>query len=140
MKESFAEFPAGVIAEHEEPDFLVHGEERVVGIEIVHYVRGYSANGSKLRWREELQDQVVRSAKQKFEAEFHTPLSVRFHWFHHRLLRGAEVDSLATRFLNLSQLMNLLNWTIASQSPQTIVSRSAISLPAFPFVEKHHRR
>jgi hypothetical protein len=101
VKKFFAEFPVGVISEHEEPDFLIQGEQHVVGIELVQYVRGYSESGSKLRWREELQDQVVRAAKQKFEAEFHTPLSVHFHWFHHRLLRGAYIDSLANAISKL---------------------------------------
>lgn len=76
----------------EEPDFLVCSGKKNWGIELVQYVRGQGKGGSRLRWREELHDQIVASAQKKHEARSAIVLSVNVHWFHHRELRGSDVE------------------------------------------------
>src|SRR5215203_5794952 len=84
--------PSGTVSADEEPDFLVWSGEKNCGIELVQYVRGQGKGGSRLRWREELHDQIVASAQKKHEARSLTALSVHVHWFHHRELRGSDVE------------------------------------------------
>ncbi|HKG61647.1 MAG TPA: hypothetical protein VKB05_17955 [Pyrinomonadaceae bacterium] len=84
--------PSGAVIADEEPDFLVWNGEKNWGIELVQYVRGQNKGGSRLRWREELHDQIVASAQLKHEARSPIALSVHVHWFHHRELRGSDVE------------------------------------------------
>ena len=82
-KSLYGGLPSGMVIASEEPDFLVWNGEKNCGIEIVQYVRGQGKNGSRLRWREELHNQIVGSAKLKHEARSAIALSVHVHWFHH---------------------------------------------------------
>ena len=92
VKALYGGLPSGIVIPSEEPDFLVWNGEKNCGIEIVQYVRGQGKNGSRLRWREELHNQIVGSAKLKHEARSAIALSVHVHWFHHRELRGSDVE------------------------------------------------
>jgi hypothetical protein len=92
VKSRYTAFPSGTLIADEEPDFLVRDAEKNCGIEIVQYVRGQGKGGSRLRWREELHDQIVASAQKKHEARSIITLSVHVHWFHHRELQGRDVE------------------------------------------------
>jgi hypothetical protein len=92
VKYLYGALPSGTMIADEEPDFLVSNGDRNCGIEIVQYVRGQGKDGSRLRWREQLHDQIVASAKSKHEARSAIALSVHLHWFHHRELRGSDVE------------------------------------------------
>lgn len=91
VKSLYSKFPRGTVVADEEPDFLIVNGE-TCGIEIVQYVRGQDKGGSPIRWREELHNQIVAAAKTKYERQSDIPLSVHLHWFHHRELRGSDVD------------------------------------------------
>ncbi len=92
VKSRYPAFPSGTLIADEEPDFLIRGAEKNCGIEIVQYVRGQGKGGSRLRWREELHDQIVARAKLKHETRSANVLSVHLHWFHHRELRRNDVE------------------------------------------------
>ena len=92
VKSLYAKFPPGTVVANEEPDFVVFNGEISCGIEIVQYVRGQGKGGSPIRWREELHDQIVDSAQTKYQAQSGIALSVHLHWFHHRELRGSDIE------------------------------------------------
>lgn len=95
VKLLYAKFPPGSVVSDEEPDFLVTNEQTTCGIELVQYVRGQGKGGSPIRWREELHHQIIVLAKSKYEAQSAIPVSVHLHWFHHRELRGTDVDRIS---------------------------------------------
>lgn len=90
VKSLYPAFPEGTIIPHEEPDFLISNAEDRVGVEMVQYVRGQGKQGSRSRWHEELHGEIVNLAKARFVAHSAIPLSVRFHWFHHKELKGDD--------------------------------------------------
>jgi len=104
----YAGLPSGAVIADEEPDFLVWNGEKNCGIELVQYVRGQGKGGSRLRWREELHDQIVASAQKKHEARSLTALSVHVHWFHHRELRGSDVEWVSDELSKLVSEYELL--------------------------------
>ena len=101
VKLLYAKFPRGSVVACEEPDFLVTNEQTRCGVEIVQYVRGQGKDGSPIRWREELHDQIIVAAKSKYEARSAIPVSVHLHWFHHRELRGNDVDRISDEICKL---------------------------------------
>ena len=100
VKLLYAQFPQGSVVACEEPDFLITGEQ-TCGIELVQYIRGQGKGGSPIRWREELHDEIVGLAKSKYEAQSAIPVSVHLHWFHHRELRGADIDRISDEICTL---------------------------------------
>ena len=91
---TYFDFPDGKIEEFEEPDFLVSTSARVVGIELVDYVREQGKDGSVLRRDEELHQRIADEARAKFEARNPIPLMVHFIWYGHRHLSKADVKPL----------------------------------------------
>jgi len=67
----------------EAPDFLVESAERVLGIEILDYVRGEAADGSPVRKAEQDHDEVAEIARVAFEADGHCDVAVDFLWSDH---------------------------------------------------------
>lgn len=101
VKLLYVQFPRGTIVECEEPDFLIANEQTTWGVELVQYVRGQGKGGSPIRWREELHEQITVQAKSKYEAESAIPISVHLHWFHHRELRGTDIDRISDEICKL---------------------------------------
>ena len=101
VKLLYVQFPRGKIVECEEPDFLVANEHTICGVELVQYVRGQGKGGSPIRWREELHERIIVQAKSKYEAESAIPVSVHLHWFHHRELRGTDIDRISDEICKL---------------------------------------
>lgn len=108
VKSLYGGLPSEMVIACEEPDFLVWNGEKNCGIEIVQYVRGQGRDGSRLRWREELHNQIVASAKLKHEARSPIVLSVHVHWFHHRELRGSDVEWVSDELSKLVSEYELL--------------------------------
>ena len=71
-------FPTGIIIESESPDFLIEQDTKVIGIEIVDYVRGQNKKKSTKRSNEVLQSKIAIEAKEKFELKYNIPLRVNF--------------------------------------------------------------
>lgn len=71
------DFPEGDIQSFEGPDFLVNTFDKIIGIEIVEYIRGQTINGSLNRHEEVIQHQIAQKAQEKFESISDTPLIVR---------------------------------------------------------------
>src|SRR6266436_3159060 len=88
VKSLYALFPRGDIESSEEPDFLISAETNKIGIELTHYVRGQSSNGSKLRKNEVLRDQIVKLARSRFEDKHEERVSADFHWLRTDLQNG----------------------------------------------------
>jgi|GEM_PF-1943119 len=92
----YGDFPAEVRICHESPDFLVQQKDRVLGIEIVDYVRGQSREGSPKRRNESRRQKIADTAQKEFEATNSVPLAVYFSWLHGRALAKADTERLAT--------------------------------------------
>lgn len=95
FSKNYPEFPAGKIVDHESPDFLIEHDSKVIGIEIVDYIRGQVKGESKERRNEVLWQKVADEARKKFEAKFTDPLLVHFFWNNRHILRQSEISQLA---------------------------------------------
>jgi len=92
---NYPEFPAGEVIDSESPDFLIEQNTKILGIEIVDFVRGQSEGESSDRRNEVLWQKIADEARKKFEAKFDTPLLVHFFWNNRYILRQSEVSQLA---------------------------------------------
>ena len=63
VAQMYPEFPEGEIIEGESPDFQIHQDTRVIGVEIVDYVRGQN-KGESVEWRNEVLWQKVANVAQ----------------------------------------------------------------------------
>jgi len=95
FSKNYPEFPAGKIVDHESPDFLIEHDSKIIGVEIVDYIRGQIKGESAERRNEVLWQKVANEARKKFEAKFTDPLSVRFFWNPRHNLRQSEISQLA---------------------------------------------
>ncbi len=94
-------FPAGKIVDRESPNFLIEQDAKIIGIEIVDYVRGQNKGESEERRNEVLWQKVANEAKEKFEAKHNIPLLVHFLWNKHHNLRQSEISQLAVNAVNI---------------------------------------
>ena len=62
------DFPRGQVRPADPPDFLIVDAGRVVGIELVDYVRGDASGGSLVRKAERDREVVAEIARSAFEA------------------------------------------------------------------------
>ena len=100
---NYPEFPAEEIVDSERPDFLIKQDTKVIGIEVVEYIRGQNQKkgGSKERSNEELWKRVAKEAKKKFEAKYNIPLLVYFNWDERHILRNSEISRLADNIVTI---------------------------------------
>jgi hypothetical protein len=70
------DFPTGIIENTESPDFLISQGSRVIGIEVIDYVRGQDGRGSTHRRNEMLLQELAIRARH--ESLYPYPLVVRF--------------------------------------------------------------
>lgn len=91
----YPDFPSGIIANAERPDFLVSDSSRVTGIEIIDYVRGQDSKGSVYRRNEMLWQEIANKARREFEFLFPDPLMVHFLWRSGQQPRKSEMSDLA---------------------------------------------
>lgn len=102
VKSVYPGFPDGEIhaltGKQEPPDFLVKSKDRVVGIELVDYIRGQGAEGSPLRHEETRRENVIKKAQEEFETEAQLPMEVLFLWhgrFYLSKMKRPALDRLA---------------------------------------------
>jgi len=76
LKSHFKAFPEGDIQPFEAPDFIINKGNKLVGIEVIEYIRGQTDSGSPKRHEEILQHQLAESAKSVFESKHRTCLWV----------------------------------------------------------------
>jgi hypothetical protein len=96
FRQSYPGFPTGAIVDSESPDFLVLGNGRTIGIEVVGYVSGQGKGGSRERLQEKLRKRVVDTARVIFERDHPIPLWVNVFFRPGLQLHGRSVDALAT--------------------------------------------
>lgn len=72
------DFPTGIIENTESPDFLISQGSRVIGIEVIDYVRGQDGRGSIHRRNEMLLQELAIRARHEYESLYPYPLLVRF--------------------------------------------------------------
>ena len=94
-------FPAGKIVCHESPDFLIKQDTKIIGIEIVDYIRGQRKGESEERRNEVLRQEIVDKAKEKFEAKHKIPLITKFSWDKRYLLHQAEISDFADNVVSI---------------------------------------
>jgi hypothetical protein len=98
---NYPEFPAGKIVDSESPDFLIEQGTKIVGIEIVDFIRGQNKGESAERRNEILWKKIANEARSKFEAKFSAPLLVHFFWNNRYILRQSETSQLADSALGI---------------------------------------
>lgn len=91
----FPYFAGETITDSEHPDFLISICDKVIGVELVDYVRGQDKGDSPYRRNEILWQRVADVARAVFESQHREPLMVHFLWHSHRHLRKSEVDAMA---------------------------------------------
>ena len=104
VKSLYEEFPIGVLSSVEEPDFLVVGEGRTVGLELTEYIRGQCGDhGSPLRTQEAIRDRIMSRAEYLFTEKSDAVLSVYAHWHPspEKPLKQSDVERLATEIARL---------------------------------------
>ena len=89
------EFPSGQVVDSESPDFIIDLTPKVLGIEIVEYVRGQNSGESALRRREVVGQKTINRAKDEFYKSSDVPLYIIFSWYPHRYPRQSEITELA---------------------------------------------
>jgi hypothetical protein len=94
-------FPVGEIIDSESPDFLIKQNIKIIGVEIVDFVRGQIEGESIERRNEVLWQKVANTAKEIFETKHNIPLLIHFHWNKRHFLRQAEILRLANDFVRL---------------------------------------
>jgi hypothetical protein len=97
----YSAFPVGEIVDSESPDFLIKQNSKVIGIELVDYIRGQIEGESAERRNEVLWQKVANKAKEIFEVKHNIPLLIHFHWNKSHFLRQAEISQLANDVVRL---------------------------------------
>jgi hypothetical protein len=98
---NYPEFPEGEIVDSESPDFLIKQKERIVGVEIVDFIRGQDKGESADRRNEVLWQKIADEARKRFEAKSDIPLMVHFFWNNRYTLRQSEISQLADNAVSL---------------------------------------
>lgn len=104
FKESFPDFPDGVIKRDEEPDFLIKTESKVVGIEITDYYREKSPQTkSPLQQKLKARRKIVDLAKSAYEKQSSLPLFVHVHFNLHFHCSEREIQGFAEQIAEVVQ-------------------------------------
>lgn len=101
VSQKYPAFPVGEITETESPDFLIKQNTKIIGIEIVDYIRGQSKGESAERRNEVIWQKVANTAKETFESKHNIPLMIHFHWNQSHFLRQSEISQLANDVVQL---------------------------------------
>lgn len=130
----YQDFPSGTIANAERPDFLISGESRVTGIEVVRYMRGQDSGGSDNRRSEILWQQLADEAKREFESNRSAPLMVHFLWHSDRNPRRADVPRMALSAAKI--IAEYMSQTIFEST--RIAGNESVGTPLHAFVSSIH--
>jgi hypothetical protein len=97
-----SEFPEGLVSKSENPDFLIHSADHLIGIELTRLFRKSAPGHSLAREQESLRERVATEAKSRYEAMKRPPIHVSIHFNDQIALRKADVSILATRLIELA--------------------------------------
>ncbi len=89
--------PVGRIENSEEPDFLVHSDERILGVEVTELYRPPEAGKQPLQEAESLQTRIVDQAQSIYEANGGPPLYVSVVFGFYERFNKKDVMALASR-------------------------------------------
>ena len=123
----YPDFPPGRIFDAERPDFLISGETRITGIEVVNYVRGQGSGGSDHLRNEVLWQQIADEARRTFESNRSDPLMVHFSRYSNRYPRKADVPVIAA---NVAE-------AVERHIPEALFERTRISGDDFAHTPAH---
>lgn len=101
VAEIYEKFPIGNIIDSESPDFLIQSSDKIIGVELVDYVRGQAAGDAPDRRNERLWEMIADEAKTVFESQHNESLEVIFHWYAHRYPRKSEISRLANEAVSI---------------------------------------
>lgn len=95
VRQIYPAFPVGEIADNESPDFLIRKNTKIIGVELVDYIRGENKGESIERRNEVLWQKIANVAKKSFESKHNIPLMIHFHWNQRHFLRKSEISHLS---------------------------------------------
>jgi hypothetical protein len=95
------DFQFSVITDCESPDFLVGFESRVLGVEMVDYIRSQNNGEAANRRKEIVWQKIVDAARENFEKDNNVLLIANFHWYPHKFPSQSEVTVLASYISSL---------------------------------------
>lgn len=101
FKSFIADLPDGRLEPTEEPDFLVHCEHRVIGIELTELHRGTRPGQVPQQASEAMRNRVVARAKELYDARNQPPVLVSFFLDDRVHIKKSEVEQLATALADL---------------------------------------
>lgn len=101
FKTFVADFPDGRIESTEEPDFLVHGANRVVGIELTDLHRETPRGQVPEQAREAMRHRVVARAQELYAKRDLPPVLATFLLDDRILIKKTEVEGLAKEYADL---------------------------------------
>lgn len=101
FKSFIADFPDGRLEPTEEPDFLIHCNNRVVGIELTDLHRETPPGQVPQQAREAMRNRVVTRAKELYDARCLPPVLVSFHLDDRIHVQKSEVEQFAAELAAL---------------------------------------
>lgn len=101
VAEIYPGFPEGEINNSESPDFIIKQDNKIIGIELVDYVRGQNEGESLKRRNEILHENLIKKAREKFESKHHIPLMIRIIWKENHSFHQSEITELAKDVVSL---------------------------------------
>lgn len=126
FKEVCPSFPEGKIESTEKPDFIVHTQENLLGIEHTEIYQLGPSDGTSLQAQDSLAQKVVEKAHSLYLEQHSQPLLVQIHFNHRIRLRKTEVDRLA------KAIMHLVETTPIEPGLSITIMRSAENSINFP--------
>lgn len=132
FKESFSDFPEGILCFDDNPDVLVKTREGFLGIE---HTRLYRA---ALKEQESLEQRIVDRAKEMYEVSGGPPLYVNVLFDQNVRLRVKEIESIATslhalvcRYVpDVGERVNLEGWRFVSRGFSPAVTMIFLDRPS----------
>src|SRR5260221_6408038 len=97
----YADFPKSEPVLSESPDFLFCEGSKLLGIEILDYIRPMTSRAITLRTIENLHSNVAQSAKAKFESKHNAALHVHLHWHNRFKFTKRNVHDIASQLAAL---------------------------------------
>lgn len=101
LKSFISDFPEGRLEPTEEPDFLVHGPSKVIGIELTDLHRETPPGQMPQQASEAMRNRIVARAKEIYESRKQPPVIATFFLDDRLHIKRAETELLATELANL---------------------------------------
>lgn len=106
-----------IVNEREQPDFLVHFEERLIGVEVTQLFISHDSNGLLPQAQESISEKIVSRARQVYEAGDAPPAHVSVCFSPGSELRQIDRDGTARQLASFVSGLNLSPWQRADWRP-----------------------